>query len=713
MPQFLYYDRDLSWLSFNFRVLCEAADKTLPLYERIKFLAIYSSNLDEFFRVRVASARSLIGVKKKKRADLDFSPEQRYDAIIKEVNRQLEVFGEIFQHQILPELRKNNIHLLQGKPQHPEHLRFISQLFDEEISPYMHPELLRRKRIQHFLRDNVPYLAVKLYSRSERAYREAAEHGNEDRRSRWAILLVPTHYFPRFICLPTLGDQHYIMFLDDVIRYNLGKIFVGYDIKRTHAIKLNRNADLMIEDEFNGDLVEKIRKSLLKRQTGVPARFLYDQRMGEDMLRYLMDAFNLTKGDLVAGGRYHNFHDFFSFPNPFSPDLERQAFSPLRRTDLEQYPNMAEAMKHGSWLLHFPYESYDYVLRFLNGAAADPTVYSIKTTQYRVASNSAIVNALIRAARNGKDVTVFVELKARFDEQINLISAQEMKEAGVKIIYSLPGLKVHAKVALVEREEQGLRRGYAFLSTGNFNEKTARLYCDHGYFTTDLTIIEELKELFLYLGDQTYRPKPFRKLLVAQFNLREGLYALIDREIREAQQGNIGQIIIKLNNLEDRGMIDKLYEASKAGVRIQMLVRSVCAIRPGLVGVSENITVTRIVDQFLEHARVFAFYHSGKTEVYMGSADWMNRNLERRIEVVFPVEEDNLKTEILEILRLQLADNVKAVRLNKHMDNIPIKRNQEEPPLRAQQEIYERIQQGRLLSDAETLFPIPEYQIKS
>lgn len=707
MSQSLYFDRDLSWLSFNYRVLMEARDSSLPLYERIKFLAIYSSNLDEFFRVRIASVRSLLTVKKKKRQDLDYSPEELYKKIFKEINRQLNEFGEIFNNQILPELASHRIHLLQGMPTHPEHVAFVHQFFEEEVSPYMHPELLRRKRIRHFLRDNVSYLAVKLYSQREKSKKAVQESGDKESAARRAIVLVPTQYLPRFIELPKIDGEHYYMFLDDIVRFNLQKnVFRGYHVDSSYAIKLNRNADLLIEDEFSGDLVEKISKSLRKRQTGIPSRFLYDKDMSKSLLDYLADTFSLKKGDLVEGGRYHSFHDFFGFPNPFSPFLEREAYSPMRIKALDQYTAMSEAMDEQNWMAHFPYQTYDYVLRFLNGAATDPDVKSIKTTQYRVASNSAIVNALIRAAQNGKDVTVFVELKARFDEQANLKSAQEMKQAGVNIIYSLPGLKVHAKVALVEREVEGKLVGYAFLSTGNFNEKTARIYADHGYFTKDQSIIDDLKELFRHLANSEYKPHSFQRLLVAQFNMRRKFYEMIDREIDHVAAGRPGQILIKLNNIEDRGMINKLYEASQAGVKITMLVRGICCLKPGMKGISENITVIRIVDQFLEHARVFVFHNNGSDDTYMGSADWMNRNLQRRIEVVFPVLEPTLKAEVLEILRIQLQDNVKAAQLSEKMENVMVKPAEGSELVRSQIEIYRRIQDGTLLQEAKPLFPM-------
>ncbi len=705
MPHSKYFDRDLSWLSFNYRVLLEAADQHLPLYERIKFLAIYSSNLDEFFKVRIASVRSLLTVKKKKRQDLDFSPEELYETVFQEINRQLETFGEIFQNHILPELEDNDIYLLQGEPELEEHKVFAEQFFEDEVSPYMHPELLRRKRIRHFLRDNVLYLAVKLYSRRKESTQKVKETGDKEKAARRAIILVPTQYLPRFVELPSVEGKHYYMFLDDIIRFNLQKnVFRGYDVAASYEIKLNRNADLQIEDEFSGDLVEKIKKSLRKRQTGIPSRFLYDQSMPENLREYLMDTFSLKEDDLAAGARYHNFNDFFAFPNPHAPRLEREPYPPMRIDALDQFAVISDAIDQQNWLIHFPYQTYDYVLRFLNGVATDPTVKTIKTTQYRVASNSAIVNALIRAAQNGKDVTVFVELKARFDEQANLRSAEEMQQAGVNIIYSIPGLKVHAKVALVEKEVAGQLVGYAFLSTGNFNEKTARIYADHGYFTKEESVIDDLKKLFAHLADPKFKPTEFRHLLVAQFNMRRRFYHMIDREIDHVKEGKPGRIVIKLNNIEDRGMIDKLYEASQAGVEIRMLVRGICCLKPGVPGMSDNITVTRVVDQFLEHARAFVFHNNGQDDLYMGSADWMIRNLQRRIEVVFPVLDPIAKSEVLEILRIQLLDNVKAARLTPMMENVRIHAEEGEEKIRAQIEIYERIREGRLLSEAKPLF---------
>jgi len=700
LTQHRLYNRDLSWLSFNYRVLLEAADQTLPLYERIKFLAIYSSNNGEFFQVRVASIQSLAKAKKKNPDEFVSDPEKLLEDIFAEVHRQQEVFGQIFRNQILPELAQNGIHLILGRPEFPEHQTFVQTYFDEEVKAFLHPELLRRGKIQHFLRDNALYHAVKLRNRP-RDYENLLPAEKKvlaaKRRIRYALIQIPTHYFPRFVKLPSVGGAHYYMFLDDIIRCNLENIFPGYDVVGCHSIKLNRNAEITIEDEFGGDLVEKMKRSLKKRRIGVPARFLYDQSMPKSMLKYLRDTFDLRKRELLPGGQYHSYSHFFTFPNPLSPALERDPMPPVPHPELSEYSNLFDAIRAKNWLLHFPYHSYDHVIRFLNQAAADPKVTAIYATQYRVASSSAIVSALIRAAQNGKQVTVFVEIKARFDEAANLQSAEDMKQAGVETIYSLPGLKVHSKVALVMRDEETGPKGYAFLSTGNFNEKTARVYTDEGYFTSKPTVIGELQELFAHLSNPAYRPKRFQHLLVGHFGMRERFVELIDREIAHAKAGRQAGMFIKINNLEDVQMIDKLYEASQARVPIRMLVRGICRLRPGVPGLSDRIEVIRLVDQFLEHARAFFFHNDGHEELYQGSADWMTRNLSRRIEVIFPIRDAKLKAEVKAIMELQWADNVKACRLNANLENVRIENSA--PPLRAQWAIYERVKEGRLVEE--------------
>jgi len=414
-------------------------------------------------------------------------------------------------------------------------------------------------------------------------------------------------------------------------------------------------------------------KEIKKRNLGVPSRFLYDRSMSEDLLQKCKEAFSLSEEDLVAGGEYHSLFDFLKFPNPIGQSLEFDKQEPLRNNKIEKHRSIFSAIDESDQMLHFPYHSYNYILQFFNQAAIDPRVTDIKVTFYRMASNSLIGNALISAAKNGKNVTVFIELKARFDEENNLIWAEKMQSQGVKIIYSIPGLKVHAKVALVKmKTPQGTKKNYSFFGTGNLNEKTATIYGDHGLLTCNKVMGEELDELFKYLYKRT-PPKTFKNLLVSQFNIIDRFYELIDREIDHVKNGKVGHIIIKLNNIEDNGMIDKLYEASRVGVKIEMIVRGICCVIPGVENMSENITIRRIVGRYLEHARIFWFSNDGKDELFMGSADWMKRNLKSRIEVTFPVYDKNLTLDVKKILNLQLRDNTKAVILDKNQKNNPIK----------------------------------------
>lgn len=475
------------------------------------------------------------------------------------------------------------------------------------------------------------------------------------------------------------------MFLDDVIRFNLQELFPGYDIDGSWCITVARDADLGIEDEFWGDLVEKIRRNLVKRKTGNPSVFQHDRNIPKDLLNFLKETFHFRKQELVEADLYQNLHDFFSFPNPYSPALEWHAPKPIRPFELEEAGSMFEAIKRKERILHYPYQTFDYVIKFLNEAATDPKVEEIKVTQYRVASNSAVVNSLITAAHNNKKVTVFVEVKARFDEENNLYFADQMKKAGVKIIYSIPGLKVHAKMALVIRRADGIRkRSFAYLSTGNFNEKTAKLYADHGFFTCNDEYIDDMENLFRFLNDQTQKPH-FNKLLVTQVNLRKSLMEKIDREIDLAQAGKEGYILLKMNGIQNRQLINKLYEAGQAGVHIDLIVRGICCLVPER-SFSKNIRVIRIVDGFLEHARIWVFGNDGDKEMYLSSADWLNRNINRRIETAFPVEQPALKNEILTILDLQLKDNVKARHIDKNLKNIPVKNDL--PQIRAQWDTY-------------------------
>jgi len=678
---FQYFNRDLSWLSFNSRVLDEASERGLPLYERLKFLAIYSSNLDEFYKVRVASYRRMLSQSGNNTEVEDSNPAEILRKIHNVVDKQQMEFGRIFWKELVPELRKNNIVLLQNRRLAKVHREYIHRYFYEEVIPYLQPILLLKGKISPFLRDSAIYLAIKLYKKSPRQ-----EDPSKKLRARYAIVNIPTDRLPRFVKLPSIKEKHSIIFLDDLIKMNLEALFPGYSIDSSYCVKLSRDADLDIGDEYSGDLAEKIQRSLVKRQTGIPSRFLYDQSIPDSFLKLLQDNFHLADEDLVPGGKYHHFSDLFSFPNPVSPKLEIKSLSPLVKKDLAQHSSLLEAMEDSDWMLHFPYHSYDPVIRFLNEAAIDPKVKEIKTTQYRVASDSAIVNALINARNNGKKVTVFVEVKARFDEHANLQFAKIMKKAGIRIIYSIPGLKVHAKVALVLRKStKGRKSAYAFLSTGNFNEKTAKLYADHGLLTGDENITSELKLLFNHLEDQSEKIK-LKHLLVAQFNIKKELIKLIKREIANAKDGKPAWMILKMNGIDHKKMIDKLYEASQAGVKIDLIVRGICCVVPG-EPFSENITITRIVDRYLEHARVFVFGNQGDPEIYMASADWMNRNLDSRIELCFPIYDKLIKNEVMDVLKLQLHDNTKARHLDKAHTNLPV-HSEGKRKIRAQIEAY-------------------------
>ncbi len=673
-PKYRYFNRDISWLTFNRRVMEEAADETVPLFERIKFLAIYSSNLDEFFRVRVASIRSLIKVDKRKlRKGIGFDPEKLHEQIISIIQQYIVDFNATYQ-RILPELRKNHIIIYSSAEEAlPVHHREIQAYFKSNVLGLLQPVILSSREHVPFLKNRALYFVVELGLK-----------GENDRRI--AILNIPSDQLPRFLELSKVDGNHYFMFLDDVIKFNIKKVFPAYEILSCCAVKMNRDAELHIEDEYHGNLVEKIKRNLNQRNIGPPSRFLYDAEMPKDVLATLKDLIGLDDDDLVAGGKYHNFSDFFTLRNPFAPELQDPKQPPLPHAELDRYDSMFDAINQKDFILHFPYQTYDYVLRFFNEAAIDPFVKEIKLTVYRIASNSFIANALISAARNGKRVTVFVEVKARFDEENNLRWAAEMQNAGIRIIYSLPGLKVHAKVAVVSRIQFGIRRQYAYLATGNFNEKTARIYSDHGLFTANQEICAELEQVFDYLDNTSEKPI-LKHLLVSQVNLQERYLELIDREIRHAKAGRPAHLIIKLNHIEDKVMIDKLYEASQAGVKIQMLIRGICCLVPRSRLFSKNITVIRLVDMYLEHSRIFYAANDGNPQLYLASADWMNRNLYARIEVGFPIYDAQIRAEILKFLEFQLRDNTKARLLNLKGQNVPRRSNQKRK-FRAQVDIY-------------------------
>ncbi|MEO7924275.1 MAG: polyphosphate kinase 1 [Chitinophagaceae bacterium] len=678
--KYVFLNRDLSWLSFNHRVLMEAADKSVPLYSRISFLSIFSSNLDEFFRVRMPSIFAFTSIESKKISLEEEYPKDLVQQVQSTVHLQLEEFGRILKTQILPELAENHIWLYYDDHIRDEHKETVREYFLSKVLSFLQPIILRKdNQSDVFLDNNALYFIVDM--------EEEAQPGEHS----YALLNIPSANLPRFSELPMLGDDHYILFLDDVIRENLQEVFPAYIIHGAWSVKLTRDAEMNIEDEFLGDIAEKIEKQLEKREVGHATRLLFDQSMPAAVRDFVQKYLIIRSEEMVEGGRYHNLKDLGSLPNPQKGKLAYSNWTPVAHPGFDIHRSIFQSISEEEKMLHLPYHSYNYILRFFNEAAIDPNVKEIFVTLYRVAADSHVVNALISAAKNGKKVTVFVELKARFDEANNLKWSKKMKAAGIKIINSIPGLKVHAKVALVKRLEGKEWKNYSFMATGNFNEATGRFYTDHVLFTSNKEMGLELEWLFDYLQSRKqpsdYMKIPFRHLLVSQFNLVKRFEKLIDREIKNAKKGRPAGIIIKLNNLQERAMIEKLYEASRAGVKVDMLVRSICSLAPGVEGQSENIKVHRIVDRYLEHARVFVFHNNGEPQYFMGSADWMNRNLNSRIEVVFPVYDPKFGQELGSILEFQLKDNSKAVYITSGLSNPRVENGNGR--LAAQQAIYD------------------------
>jgi len=678
-----YFKRDISWLSFNYRLLLEAEDDTLPIYERIRFLSIYSSNLEEFYEIRVAEHRGVI-MKKNFAEESVAEAEEVLTAITREVNRQQREYYRIFSEEILPELNRQNIYLYQDGTPQSFHEDYVHNFFNEEVFPFLSPVMIQAGDIRTFIRDRRLYLVVRMIKKNKKL-------GQPDYipEYHYALMKIPHAKVSRFIELPSHEGKFYIMFIDDIIRANLHSIFPGYIIDSCYSIKISRDADIYLEDEKGANIVESIRTKVKKRKIGALSRFMYDRAMTDDFLQFICEAFSIREEDLVVGGRYLNLQDLMKFPNPRGKELEQNPPLPMRVPFLDETGSIFRAVKKKDILLHFPYQSFDYLIRFVMEAAFDPTVEEIKITQYRVAENSAVINTLISAAQNGKKVTVFVELKARFDEENNMHTAERMKQAGIRIIYSIPGLKVHAKVAVILRRDTDSgkkRRNFAYLSTGNFNEKTAKIYSDMALLTTNTEIISDINKVFSILeGEQM--DVQFRHLLVARFNMVSELKRMIHREIEHVKAGRKGRIILKMNGLHDQNMINELYYASENGVEIDLIVRGICCLVPNQP-YSKNIRITRIVDMFLEHSRVWYFLNDGQENVYLTSADWMRRNLNRRIETAFPILDPVLKQEVIDVLNIQLKDNVKACLIDEELSN-NFKWDTNPVKIRAQQAIYE------------------------
>lgn len=678
MAEYTFFDRDLSWLSFNDRILQEAARTDVPLLERVNFLAIFSSNLDEFYRVRMPVLYALDKLGELKDTAAGNSPLLLAQA---KIQHQQEQYGQIFNGDIVPGLQQHNVNVIINQPIPPEIKDAVQDYFFSQVMAFLQPVELSDQR-HFFPQNNQLYFLIDLQC--------------ADGRQKIMVLDIPSGNLPRFFKTEA-GGKSYILFLDDIIRYNLNKFFRTEKINGCYSFKITRDAELDLKDEYAGDLSIQIEEQLQKRDLGIATRFLHQPGIPLRILHLVSEYWRIPTASHVQGGNYHNLKDLFSLPVNI-PALKYDKWPAIIYNPADEQETIFERIEKKDYLINTPYQSYGTILRFFNEAALDENVEEIYVTLYRVASDSRIVNALIGAASTGKKVTVLVELKARFDEANNLKWAKRMKAAGVNIIYSITALKVHAKVALVKRNINGRTKYYGLLATGNFNESTAAFYTDHILMTTNGAILREIELLFIFLSrrEKPSSPDliPFKHLLVAQFNLQDRFLEMIEREIVNARKGLPSGIIIKLNNLEEKALISALYDASQAGVKINMLVRSICRLIPGVEGMSETITVHRIVDRYLEHGRAFIFHNNGQPEVYLGSADWMNRNIYRRIEVCFPVYDEQIKADITAMINLQLRDNVQGVALNAKLENVPVEKNG--PAIQSQKQIYEFLKQKAL-----------------
>lgn len=686
ITKYEYFKRDISWLSFNFRVLMEALDKSLSVSERIKFISIYSSNLEEFYKIRIAEHKAVVKARRESDETID-DARLLIEEITEEVNRQMEYRIKALEREIVPELAKLKVVFYQNPMVRPAHREFVNNFFREEIFPFLYPVPLDRENINVFLRDNRLYMAIKMYKRMP--------DGVTSTRPYYYMVKMPYSKVPRFIELPQIDGVKFVMFIDDIVKSCIGKMFPGYLVECSYSFKISRDADILVDDVESDEIVEQLRKKLKKRKIGDVCRFVYDRHMPKEMLDKLMDTFGIKEDELVPGDKHLSLEDLSHFPDLGLPRCVPEKPKPLVLKKLSGGTSMLSYISGKDLLLHYPYHSFDHFINFLSEASVSPDVTDIMLTQYRVAVNSEVINTLISASRNGKKVTVFVELKARFDEENNIATAEMMRRAGINIINSIPGLKVHAKVALVKckSDDNTVNKGFAYIGTGNFNEDTAQIYADCGLFTANNEIVSDLCDLFSVLNREKDNVE-FRRLLVPRFNLLPALKSKIEREIENVANGREGRIILKMNALQDEAMINELYRASEAGVNIDLIVRGICCLKPNQP-YSRNIRITRIVDSFLEHARVWYFGNNGNPEVFMGSPDWMKRNLYKRIEAVVPVLDNDLKSELIDMLDLQLRDNVKACFVDENLTNIrkPVNGNER---IRCQYDFYEYLKKKNI-----------------
>ncbi|EGQ9974581.1 polyphosphate kinase 1 [Vibrio vulnificus] len=671
-----YIEKELSWLSFNERVLQEAADKTVPLIERIRFLGIFSNNLDEFYKVRFSDVKRRILINREQGGN-DIS-KHLLSKMQSKALKLNERFDELY-NELIRDMARRHIFLVNESQLDEAQQKWIVKYFQKEVLPHITPLMLTDEiDVLQFLKDEYAYIAVEL---------------KKQEQSKYALLEIPTDHLPRFIMVPEQKGKRKktIILLDNIIRFCLNDIFGGffdYEELNGYAMKMTRDAEYDLRHEVEYSLLEQMSEGLSQRLTALPVRFVYEREMPEEMLKYLCYKLKISHYDsLIPGGRYHNFKDFIAFPNVGRDYLENKPLPPLACADFEGYANAFDAIRNQDILLHYPYHSFEHITELVRQASFDPKVVSIKINVYRVAKNSRLMNSLIDAVHNGKRVTVVVELQARFDEEANIEWSKRLTDAGVHVIFGVPGTKIHAKLLLItRREEEGFMR-YAHIGTGNFHERTARVYTDFSLLTADQELAAEVRGVFSYIMNP-FQPVRFRHLVVSPRNSRSQLYRLVDNEIANAQAGKKAAITLKVNNLVDKGLISRLYEASSAGVKIRMIIRGMCSLVPGLEGLSDNIEIISIIDRFLEHPRVLVVHNDGEPLVYISSADWMERNIDNRIEVMSPVRDPRIKQRIIDILNIQFTDTVKARRIDKEMSNNYVERGNRKK-IRSQIAIYD------------------------
>ncbi|HBC3501059.1 MULTISPECIES: polyphosphate kinase 1 [Vibrio] len=672
----LYIEKELSWLSFNERVLQEAADKTVPLIERIRFLGIFSNNLDEFYKVRFADVKRRILINQE-RGGSDNSKRllSKMQAKALKLNEQ---FDELYS-ELIREMARRRIFLVNEHQLDEAQEKWVTKYFRKEVMPHITPLLMKDEiDVLQFLKDEYAYIAVEL---------------RKEDHSQYALIEIPTDHLPRFVMVPEQKGKRRktIILLDNIIRYCLDELFKGffdYDELAGYAMKMTRDAEYDLRNEIEYSLLEQMSAGVNQRLTAMPVRFVYEREMPQEMLDFLCSKLRISNYDnLIPGGRYHNFKDFIAFPNVGREYLENKPMPPMKCADFQGYANSFEAIKAKDILLYYPYHTFDHIGELVRQASFDPKVLSIKINIYRVAKDSRLMNSLIDAVHNGKNVTVVVELQARFDEEANIEWSKVLTEAGVHVIFGAPGLKIHSKLLMISRREGDDIIRYAHIGTGNFHEKTARIYTDFSLLTADQEITNEVRNVFGYI-ENPYRPVKFNHLMVSPRNSRTQIYRLIDNEIANAKAGKKAGLTIKVNNLVDKGIVTRLYAASNAGVKINMIIRGMCALVPGIEGVSENIRIISIVDRFLEHPRVVITHNDGDPQVYISSADWMTRNIDHRIEVAAPVRDPRLKQRIIDITNIHFTDTVKARLIDKEMSNSYVPRGNRKK-VRSQVAIYD------------------------